>query len=277
METVTKWFEHDKNKASGYELRTPYNNVVVGCDPRDGMTKTTADSFDVFVNVSDTPCTTFEPSRQGQFMHWYPVNECGLWNLSYLFWLKRVLDHHFDAGHRIYLHCHAGAYRSPSAAILWLQSRGHSAEESLELGKEKESAIYRLWKSYDNIPKLKDEVFTLMRTHPTYSLGAVLHLTRDYWNKEVLSGYCRTNSLLHRYLWFYYQPKWWIKDKLTRLKDWSKGLSYYREGCGTWVYKRKYFWDSLQNAEPVDPNDSVGMNCKWDSTTKTWVKSQTVV
>lgn len=128
---TTKWFEHAENKASGYNLKAPYDRIIVGCDPRDGMTKETADSFDVYVNVSDSACSTFEPSRLGQAMHWYPVNECGLWNLSYLFWLKTVLDHHFDAGHRIYLHCHAGAYRSPSAAVLWLQSRGHTPEEAL--------------------------------------------------------------------------------------------------------------------------------------------------
>jgi hypothetical protein len=180
-----KWFEQSENKASGYKLKAPYDNVIVGCDPRDGMTQATADSFDVYINVSDTACTTFEPSRLGQFMHWYPVNECGLWNLSYLYWLKTVMDHHYNAGHRIYLHCHAGAYRSPSAAVLWLQSRGHSPAEALDLGKEKESCLYRLWKSYDNIPKLKDDVFRLMSEHPTWSLGGILHETHDYWNKEV--------------------------------------------------------------------------------------------
>ena len=268
-----KWFEHPKDIASGYQLKAPYDRVFVGCDPRDGMTKESADSFDVYVNVSDTACTTFEPSRLGQAMHWYPVNECGLWNLSYLFWLKTVLDHHYDAGHRIYLHCHAGAYRSPSAAVLWLQGRGHTPAEALEFGKEKESALYRLWESYDNIPKLKDKVFSLMREHPTCSLGSILHRTGDYyWNKEILSGHSRTCSILHRYFWFYYKPKWWLKDKKNRTRDWFKGFGYHTEGCGTWIYKRKNFWDPLQDAEPTDPNETAGWDCKWDTVEGKWKK-----
>lgn len=266
----TKWFEQSETKATWYTLKPPYDRIVVGCDPRDGMTKETADSFDAFVNVSDTACSTFEPSRSNQAMHWYPVNECGLWNLSYLFWLKTVLDHHFDAGHRIYLHCHAGAYRSPSAAVLWLQSRGHPPEEALELGKENGSSLYRLWKSYDNIPKLKDKVFDLMRKHPDYALASILHLTEDHWNKEILSGHCRKLSLLHHYFWFYYQPKWWIKNKIYNIKSWLKGLGYHTVGIGTWYYKRKNFFDMPKNAEPLDLHEKVSIDYKWNYETRSW-------
>jgi hypothetical protein len=270
-----KWFEHEKDEVRGYRLKEPYQNVMVGCDPKDGMTKASADSFDVYVNVSDSECNTFEPSRDGQFMHWYPVNECGRWNLSYLFWLKKVMDHHHAAGRRIYLHCHAGAYRSPSAAILWLQSRGHSAEEALTIGKESGSTIYRLWKSFDNIPKLKDEVFKLMNEHPTWSLGGILHHTKDYWNHEVMSGSGRRNALLHRYLWFYYEPKWWLRDKFRKFKDWAfRRYGWFSEGYGTYMYRRKYFWAWPTHAEPEDPSDRISVSHQWDPETRKFEKKE---
>jgi len=268
-----KWFEHPQDEVRGFYLKEPYSRIFIGCDPRDGMTKESADSFDAFINVSDTACTTFEPSKPGQQMHWYPVNEGGLWNLSYLYWLKTVMDHHFDAGHRIYLHCHAGAYRSPSAAVLWLQSRGYSPEDALLLVREKGSALYRLWNSYDNIPKLKDQVFKLMNEHPNWSLGAILHETGDYWNKEVISGHCRTTGLKHRYFWFYYLPKWWIRNRRDWLKDWLGGKGFYTEGFGTYIYKRKHFWAWPCNAEPNDINEDIITHRRWNSNTKSWEKT----
>lgn len=269
-----KWYEHPETKIRGYWLKPPYDNILVACDPLDGMTKETADSFDAFINVSDSVCNTFQPSRPGQAMHWYPVNELGMWNLSYLFWLKKVLDYHYDAGHKIYLHCHAGAYRSPSAAVLWLQSRGLDEGQALFFGKEPESGLYRLWKSYGNIPKLKDQVFKLMREHPTWSLGGVLHHTGDDWNTEVSSGHYRIVTLKHRYFWFYYKPKYAIRSAHQWLEQWFKRCGYYREGCGTYYYRRKYFWVLPRNAEPMDPKEDIVYGMHWCPIKKTFVNSE---
>lgn len=272
---MTKWYEHEKDEARGYQLQAPYDKIYVGSDPNDGMTKAAADSFDVYVNVSDSICTTFEPSRPGQHMHWYPVNECGRWNLSYLFWLKTILDYHHAAGHKVYLHCHAGAYRSPSAAVLWLQSRGHAAAEALAIGKEKGSGLYRLWEAQANIPVLKDEVFRLMNEHPKWSLGGILHETGDYWNHEVLSGQNRSMALRHKYFWFYYQPKWKLRRARERVRDWFRGLGYYTEGIGTWNYPRRYFWDWPQDAQPADPTEAVAWPRRtWDPETSSWKAPQ---
>lgn len=115
-----------------------------------------------------------------------------------------------------------------------------------------------------------------MRDNPTWSLGSILHQTGDYWNKEILSGDCRTRSLLHRYFWFYYKPKWWLKNKRDKTRDWFQGYGYYSEGFGTWTYKRKHFWNMPKNAEPLDLNQEAGFTCKWDSTVKNWVKQKPI-
>lgn len=266
-----KWFEHPETKVRGYNLKPPYSNVFVGCDPCDGMTRAVAADFDAFVNVSDSPCNYFEPMRQGQQMHWYPVNEMGLWNLSYLFWLKKVLDYHYAAGHRIYLHCHAGAYRSPSAAVLWLQSRGHTANEALTLGKESTSTLYRLWDDIGSIPKLKDEVFRLMNEHPTWSLGGILGEASDLWNHECRGGYYRKLTLLHHYFWFYYEPKWWARNLRRKVTEWFKGYGYHKDGCATYLYLRKHYWGKAKEAEPAAADEACPTGKRWDPGVKAWV------
>ncbi len=249
MNTTKKWFEAEKDEARGRPMKGQYSNIFIGSSPQDGMTKETADSYDVFVNVSDSICNTFEPSRLGQHMHWYPVNEMGRWNLSYLFWLKNVLDYHYERGHKIYLHCHAGAYRSPSAAVLWLQSRGHSSQEALTLGKEHDSFLYRLWESNGNVPKQKDAMFALMRKNPTWSAGGIMYHLEQPWNHEVISGGNRTRHLLRKYFWFYYEPKYVIKGWWSNVKYFFKGNGWKHEGYFTTHYTRKHFWSWPVNAE----------------------------
>lgn len=251
---MTKWFEHEKDKARGFRLKPPYDNIFIGCDPRDGMTQRSADFFDVFMNVSDTACSTFEPSRPGQHMHWYPVNEMGLWNLSFIFWLKTILDYHYEKGHKIYLHCHAGAYRSPSTGLLWLLSRGCTRDEALEILNERGPAIFRIWESNGNIPKLTYRVFEKMKDHPTWSLGSILHeVERRSWNREIISGDGRKCGLLHKYFWFYYKPKWWARGQWRTFHQWFSGEGWRDgefKGC-TYRYKRKHFWAWAKDAKPA--------------------------
>ncbi len=260
------WHQADQIYVTPYRLQPPYDNIYVGPYPSDGMTHEYAIQFDAIVNVSDSPDTYFEPARPNQSMHWYPVNEMGLWNLSYLYWLKKVMDYHYDKGHKIYLHCAAGAYRSPSAAVLWLQSRGHSPEEALRIGSFRgdKSGVYRLWKGLANIPKLKDKVFNTMREHPSWGLGSILLyknvINYDKWNKEIMAGESRKRHLLFHYFWFWYRPKFWIKDKWRYLKYWLKGNGWYSEGCGTQIYKRKKFWVLSKNAEPATGVKVLGLN-----------------
>src|SRR5579863_8548765 len=79
------WYDQPRNFVDPYRLKPPYDNVYVGPDPHDGMTKEFADQFDAIVNVSSTECATFEPSRPDQRTYWYPIIEMGRWSLGYLF------------------------------------------------------------------------------------------------------------------------------------------------------------------------------------------------
>lgn len=252
----TKWFQHQETKVTPYRLQGQYSNIYVGETPTDGMTQEYADQFDAFINVSDTVCESFAPSRPGQAMHFYPVNECGRWGYAYLYWLKKVMDYHFDAGHKIYLHCHAGAYRSPSAAVLWIMSRGTSLEFALVHGTlvGDKSHLHSLWRYSDNIPRHAVEFFGVMRAHPSVSLAGILNqlYKLEPWNNEFFSGHHLKYSLLYHYFWWYYGPKYWLRAKRDRMMYFFRKHGYRVDGCATHIYRRKYFWAWPKNAEKYD-------------------------
>lgn len=259
------WYDQPEIFVDPYQLKPPYENVYVGPDPHDGMTKAFADQFDAIVNVSSTPCVVFEPSRPDQRTYWYPIIEMGRWSLGYLFWLKQILDFHYESGHKIYLHCHAGAFRSPSAACLWLESRGHTAEEALALGSYsgKDSGLYKIQKSHGNIPKRKDILFDMMRKQEAEAeergygepcIESICHYSMyDVWDHETMSGKHRTESILRHYFWFYYRPKWWMKEQWSTFKAWALKREGWvgSKGVGSYHYKRAKFFTWSAFAEPL--------------------------
>jgi hypothetical protein len=237
--TTENWHKAEKTEARGHKMRAPYDNVFIGCDPLDGMTPEIAKQYDAIVNVSCTQCAYFYPAFPGQAMHWYPLNEMGYWGYGYLFWIKQVMDFHHDKGHKIYLHCHAGAYRSPTAACLWLMGRGHTLDEAKEIEynnaktvKEfKENEGGRMWKftttylfRMGNVPAHDKivEFYRRMRERKnpeSPSLADVLFhdgKNKDSWienNREVFGEFRnRRDHWLHKTFWFYYEPKWWLKS-----------------------------------------------------------------
>lgn len=277
---VTKpWYDQPKNFARWYALKPPYDSIHVGCDPGDGMTKATADFYDAIVNVSSTKCATFAPSRPDQRTYWFPLIELGRWPIVYLLWLKEVLDFHYAKGHKVYLHCHAGAFRSPSTALLWLQSRGHTPEEALEIDGSKTAGTYRIQERQGNIHSLKDKLFEMFRAQEaeiaergwgtlcieticTYNLKALT-------DHEVLSGENRRRHILTKVFWFYFKPKWWIKGRLSEFRYWREGY-----GCvDNHYYQRKYFWSRMGGAEPHEDSRRVGA-WSWDVQGKKWVEME---
>lgn len=275
------WYDQPRTFCDPYQLKAPYDRIYVGPDPGDGMTKEFADQFDAIVNVSSTKCATFEPSRPDQRTYWYPVIEMGRWSHGYLLWLKEVLDFHYDQGHKIYLHCHAGAFRSPSAACLWLESRGHSPEEALVIGYYlgAESLLHKIQANHGNIPKHKDALFGLFREqqkridesgHGTLCIEALLtYGISDPWDHEIMSGRYRRANLKRHYFWFYYQPKEWLRERWRDFKYWLKGYGHIREGCGTYYYDRKYFFAFGKNTEPVFGQEKIG-HWQWNETLLKW-------
>ena len=253
-----KWCRHRKTKTRSYQLLPPYDNIFVGNDPTDGMTRKYADQFDALVNVSDTMSESLEPSRLGQIMHWSPVHEGGRWNYSYLYWLKKIMDFHYDAGHKIYLHCHAGAYRSPSAAVLWLMSRGLSqrAADRIDHDKPKYS-LSHMWRRHKQLPPQVDLFFKIMRKHPDYDLASILEplSKKEPFNSEIHHKVIRNSCLMYRIFWWYYRPRHWLRAQKTKIGYFFKKHGYHESGACTWIYNRKHFWAWPRNAEPRDEKD----------------------
>ncbi len=124
IEPEKKWYEHEEVKIGYGACPEPYQNIVIGSYPMDGATKEWADQFDAVVNVSCNHSSLFEPSRPDQRTYWYPLNEGGQWSYAYFALMFKVLDFHYEKGHKVYVHCAAGAYRSPTIVMRWLEYRG---------------------------------------------------------------------------------------------------------------------------------------------------------
>ncbi len=130
-----KWYEHEKNKLGYHQCLAPYDNIFVSSYPSDGATKEWADQFDAIINVSCNPDVLFEPSRPDQRTYWYPLNEMGEWSYAYFAYIFKILNFHHGKGHKILVHCAAGAYRSPSAIFRWLEYKGHKLLDAYEISR----------------------------------------------------------------------------------------------------------------------------------------------
>lgn len=119
------WAYQKNNNVRGFYIDVESTRIFVGCDPLDGMTNSGAKTFDVWINVADSPCNTFFPTSNKPRMYWYPIQELSFWGYGPFYWIKRILDFHVleKPVNKIYLHCHAGANRSPTVLFYWLLSR----------------------------------------------------------------------------------------------------------------------------------------------------------
>jgi hypothetical protein len=80
------------------------------------------------VNVSDSPCATFDYQRAGVPSFWFPINEIGLWGHAPFYGTLRVVNEYFKGDKPVLIHCHAGANRSPSVAYAVLVSKGYTPQ-----------------------------------------------------------------------------------------------------------------------------------------------------
>lgn len=237
--TAETWFKAPERGVRCSRLRAPYQNIFVGSDPLDGMTEAEAKSFDAIVNVSCSPCAYFNPAFVGQSMHWIPINEMGYWGFMPFFWFKKVMDHHHKLGHKVYVHCHAGAYRSPTFTVYWLTSLGHSLEEAIEIEwndpevthkfKTENNGRHMKWKleypyKCGNINPHTIKMLRRMQEQPEYSFGGIVHhpggdleQSREIWGSRHWAAKWRH--------WF----RWWYRPmyKLERRIDWAM---YYVKG-----------------------------------------------
>ena len=89
----------------------------------------------VVINVSDSPCATFDYQKAGIPSFWFPIHEIKRWGYPPFFGTLKVVNEYYKGDKPVLIHCHAGANRSPSVAYAILLSKGYTpmeAEESLE-------------------------------------------------------------------------------------------------------------------------------------------------
>lgn len=252
-----KWYEHPKDRINLEKCRcqAPFDNIYVGPSPLDGFTKETADSFDAIINVSHVPYALFHPSRPDQRTYWYPVNELGEWSYAYFAYMFQVLDFHHDKGHKVYVHCSAGAYRSPSIVRLWLRYKDYCVEEAYDIvtgymrdfNIEKDGGRFRnfaLFQNYKlgNLPPNFDLYIGRLRYHkdkPYSYIAALDEPTRISERPEVIPyGYFRKNYLKRKYFGWYLSMKSWARDRKEQLQLFLKGEErvYISKGYSTVIY-----------------------------------------
>jgi hypothetical protein len=229
--TETRWCEQPTDNVNFERCKcmAPFDNIFITPTPRDGWTKESADSFDAIINVSHSPEVLFDPSRPDQRTYWYPVNECGEWPYAYFALMFSILDHHYEQGHKIAVHCHAGAYRSPSIVRQWLRYKGYSMEEAYNIAKGRVvdfSEDSTGFKNYcmtqntkmGNLPPNFDKYIDLLRTKSDYDHNYITSI----YNKEGMISWRPEVLVRGHYFWGrikdeipvvkeYYRFKWWLR------------------------------------------------------------------
>ncbi len=89
-----------------------------------------SENFCAVINVSDSPCATFDYQNAGIPSFWFPVNEIGQWGHSPFFGTLKVVNQYYTGDKPVLIHCHAGANRSPSIAYAILLAKGYSPQEA---------------------------------------------------------------------------------------------------------------------------------------------------
>ena len=207
-----KWYQQPKTNALYQQMPKPYDKIFVGKHIRDGFTEKEAKSFDVIINISDSPNSVFEPARPDQQIYWYPINELGSWGYGVFYWSKHILDYHYKKGHKIYIHCASGTHRSPAIFRWWLVSRGLTIQQALKVqnngelpwnrhSKDSRAKMKEYILSYDLkmgvLPKNLVELYKEMKKHPTWGLmGFLRHI--DSTPECIANGYLEKKKKVKR-------------------------------------------------------------------------------
>lgn len=167
-----RWFEQEEDRFVYRVMAPPFENILVGSTPDEGMTLETSRSFDVFINLRTSRIYSYDEDRPRPDTRFYhiPIDESGYWGYRPFYDTKLILDKEYDDGSKIYLHCNLGANRSPAIALAWLMSRGYQLEEASGILNEFDESMkwINLKRFYLNIfecnipPRLED-MYLLMK------------------------------------------------------------------------------------------------------------------
>ena len=116
--------------------------VFVGMSPSVEHNVYKLEEFEVIINVSDAPFLTFEPKEhlhKNVQVLWFPIQETCEWPLATLDAIVQALQWAHVNHKKVYIHCEAGANRSPTCVNLWHQiftptHTSHLLDEALAKG-----------------------------------------------------------------------------------------------------------------------------------------------
>lgn len=194
-----KWYEHEKNKVRYRQLKEPFDNVCVGSTPIYGMTRDFAQSFDIFLNVSDRPyySNSTDKPREDTIYFWKPIQEYQFWGYEPFFDTKIILDNAYEEDKNVYLHCKSGVNRSPCIVMGWLISRGYDLEEAAEiLSYNDPKRIKTFIKVYEHnvkhkrIPMFLDMLYEVMRNNK----GKLENTIANLYNERFFGLHFRKNE-----------------------------------------------------------------------------------
>ena len=149
------------------------------------------------VNVSDSPCATFDYQRVGVPSFWFPINEIGQWTYAPFYGTLKVVNEYYYKGDKpVLIHCHAGANRSPSIAFAILVAKGwtpEEAEESLNYPDFKESFIRNIERKH--IPQNIIEFLKIIESgEPTMSMSVGLRRIDALYDEWAQKKYDEQNN-----------------------------------------------------------------------------------
>ena len=98
----------------------PIGNEIIGVNRPNAEGKTWVEYI---LSVDDQPGRHFDKEDLTP-RSWYPLWEIGEWPVATLHAILLTLDDQLSQGRHVYLHCHAGAYRAPAVAALYLTAKG---------------------------------------------------------------------------------------------------------------------------------------------------------
>jgi hypothetical protein len=125
------------------------------------------------LNVSDSPCSTFNYALNGIMSLWVPIHEVGIWGYAPFYVAAKMLDlkQQMQDSRPILLHCHAGVNRSRCVAHAVLSAEGNCQKEIDELDVLQLFAI-NMRKGY--IPEDIHLMLAERKKHATFAIHGLL-------------------------------------------------------------------------------------------------------
>lgn len=154
------------------------------------------ENYCAVINVSDSPCATFDYQREGIPSFWFPIDEIGQWGYSPFYGTLRVVNEYYKGDKPLLIHCHAGANRSPSVAFAILMVKGYTVEEAeRELNYDNLKEVFFRNIERKNIPEKVIEFLKIIdEGEPTMSIAEGLRRVDRLYDEWAQKKYDEQND-----------------------------------------------------------------------------------